>query len=97
MSTSQIERAAAEYREVWFVMPSLPDGLIKGYVVGQDDYYWLVLSTSAPEISIDTPILLHKGSVVAAILTKNAASQQHRPAIDKIGGSYLALLGKRGN
>jgi hypothetical protein len=59
MSTKQVGRAAVDTRKLRFVMNVNIDPIV-GYVVGMDDYHWLVAhQPSSPPPSI---ALVHKGS-----------------------------------
>lgn len=59
MSTKQISRAATDGRKLAFNTMSTS---VVGYVVGMDDYHWLVMNLIS-----DTLALVHKGSTPTVI------------------------------
>jgi hypothetical protein len=55
MSAKQISRAAVDHRKLAFNLVAQPSR-VTGYVVGMDDYHWLVATAD------DSLSLVHKGS-----------------------------------
>jgi hypothetical protein len=88
MSDKQIGRAAALKRRVGFSSQDFPRK-IEGYVVGTDDYHWMVV------VPDDGPVtyLVHKSCPLVAI--SSAVVDEDIPEwVSAIGGAFWALCRK---
>lgn len=85
MSLKQIGRAAAEERKIAFHTGTLD---ISGYVVGSDDFHWMVAATH-PEYGVYTA-LVHKSCpvVVFTSSTVRDESEESQETIRGIGAPF---------
>jgi hypothetical protein len=83
MSSKQIAYAAVHGRKVTFKFLA-PDHEIVGYVCGQDDYHWLVATTTWEGIGSDPSIntlLVHKSSADIITLSPDSTLEDEVPAV----------------
>lgn len=100
LSDKQVTDASRRGRTVTFkVLKSQPAHEVTGYVVGKDDYHWMVACPQILEIaqSEDRDLikirLVHKSADLIELDTKDSLSglaQEHRDAIKKIGEPFWA-------
>lgn len=101
VSTKQLARAAVEGREVTF------DGLgISGYVIGSDDYHWLLAHIERNEdgwaYAVST-VLVHKSAPVVRVARQNTLEdlpEKVRDEVQSLGANFVAycqreILGQR--
>lgn len=88
VSSKQIAHAAAGRRQVRFVTSI---ETVSGYVVGQDDYHWLVATiTQQSDVEV---VLVHKGSAALVKFTDRTLSQEPQTAVDRIEKVGVAFWG----
>jgi len=104
LSTKQIEQASLRGRLVGFKFFSTqPAHEVWGYIVGMDDYHWMVASRSidAPTPSTEQPkpvtlILLHKSKIDAVVLQTEVTLESEpvdiREAVSAVGNPYWDQL-----
>jgi hypothetical protein len=83
MSTKQISRAAVDGRRLRFIFA---DRTIEGYVVGLDDYHWLVAPYDSDELN-----LVHKGSASLVVFTAHTLNDEDpatQERVTKVGQAY---------
>lgn len=88
MSAKQISRAAIDQRKLAFNLVAQP-ARVTGYVVGMDDYHWLV-STGSDGLS-----LVHKGSAVTVEFLPAFLADEDQPYqtyTKQIGEPFWASL-----
>lgn len=89
MSTKQMAYAALGGRLLRF---HLSDAVINGYLVGMDDYHWLVAQVDEDGKDIHTD-LLHKGSVTRVRISREDSLSNEdltiKAAVQSIGGSFF--------
>lgn len=96
MSSKQMAYAANAGTRLTF---HFADERIHGYLVGMDDYHWLVaeVQTSGDQDSVTTH-LVHKGSVRRVRIHKEDLLSAERPAvqaeINGVGGPFFAWCEK---
>jgi len=92
MSTRQLVYAATHGRKVTFQFG--PDDDEQGYIVGMDDYHWML---AVPTWDTEHPVevvLVHKGSAGRIKISQADDLSTERPlvqqAVDRIGGRFIA-------
>jgi hypothetical protein len=95
MSNKQISEAAARGRKVTFAfLSSQPAHEVIGYVVGMDDYHWMVASVvpePAPEQDPIAIVLVHKSADMISLSSRNSfdqETQEVQKALTDIGGAF---------
>ena len=96
MSTKQMARAGFDGSRLSFHFDR--EDVLNGYLVGMDDYHWLVASVSHPndgrEQTVETH-LVHKGSVARVRIHKHALLTQEpepiKAEVESIGGAFFAF------
>lgn len=106
MSNKQIAKAATHGRLVTFQFLSTnPAHEVTGYVVGMDDYHWMVASVLPEDLRSEDEVLalslVHKSRVDMVRLASRGTLDQEEVtvqlALDAIGGSFWAGLDRRYN
>lgn len=88
MSDRQMARAATSGRRIRFAFTGLDP--ISGYLVGSDDFHWLVatFNQQSPEIC-----MVHKGSAVLITLSPDPAlsneDQDYQDFVERIGRGFF--------
>lgn len=100
LSDKQVVEASRRGRHVTFkVLKSQPAHEVVGYVVGMDDYHWMVACPQVIEVvsprgeDLIKIRLVHKSADLIELDTKNtldSLSVEHQDAIKKIGESFWA-------
>lgn len=94
MSDRQLARAATSGRRLTFRLPA--DEAVEGYLVGSDDFHWLVAflgDTYLPEIT-----LIHKGSAsridISPAPTLDDENPSYREFVTRIGRGFWLFCDK---
>lgn len=100
MSSKQLAHAAKAGRLLTFVFP---DDLIHGYLVGMDDYHWMVAEIHETDELVEIH-LIHKGSVPRIRIARTPSLPSEpaavRQQVEDLGRGFLAwceeqnLIGK---
>jgi len=96
MSTKQVSRAAIDNRQLRFVL-NVNLEPVEGYVVGMDDYHWMIAQRSHPT-ALPTTALVHKGSTAYVEFTNmflHSEDEQLQTFAKKVGASFWETLSKR--
>ena len=98
LSDKQVTDASRRGRTVTFkILKSQPGHEATGYVVGKDDYHWMVACPRLLEVArtegedIITVVLVHKSADLIELGVSNtldSLSEEHQVAIKKIGEPF---------
>jgi hypothetical protein len=95
MSSRQIAHAATGGRRVTFLWLTAKH-TIEGYIVGMDDFHWLVIPTDA--FSDWQPVMIHKASPdITVISTESSLDSEPdhvKVAVEEIGRGFFTYCDK---
>lgn len=97
MSTHQMAKAATTGRKVTFRWLSA-NQTVEGYLVGMDDYNWLITSIGRADDSQPQTLLVHKASpdltVISAESSLDSETGRMQAAVQEIGRAFFAYCDK---